>query len=194
MKTFLLVCIGLFFIIGGFMMLNSSDTSFIENWIVVSQTAQEALPKNVPAGVAVTESVPTVATDDYQERSYTTIDLSGQGLSKAPVYIFDKTNTQVLNLSQNNLDGALQAEIRHLQKLYALDLSDNQFTGVPAEIGQLKKLEVLDLSNNALTGLPYELGNLSKLKVLNLTGNAYSTADLEVIKKSLPSVTVIQVD
>ncbi len=123
-----------------------------------------------------------------------TLDLSGQGLTKAPAYIFDKTEIEELNLSDNNLEGALQAEVRHLQNLKVLNLSNNQFTGVPAEVGQLKNLEVLDLSNNQLTGLPHELGNLSNLKVLNLRGNNYLDADLSIIKEKLPDSTVIQVD
>ncbi len=123
-----------------------------------------------------------------------TLDLSGQGLAKAPAYIFDKTEIEELNLSHNNLEGALQAEVRHLQNLKVLNLSNNQFTGVPAEVGQLKNLEVLDLSNNQLTGLPHELGNLSNLKVLNLRGNNYLDADLSIIKEKLPDSTVIQVD
>lgn len=123
-----------------------------------------------------------------------TLSLSGQGLTKAPAYIFDKTELEELNLSNNNIEGALQAEVRHLQNLKVLNLSNNQFTGVPAEVGQLKNLEVLNLSNNQLTGLPQELGNLSNLKVLNLKGNNYSVSDLNTIKESLPDSTVIQVD
>lgn len=121
-----------------------------------------------------------------------TLDLSNQGLKKAPSYIFDRTNIESLDLSSNQLEGALQAEIRHLSNLKVLDLSDNKFTGVPAEVGQLKNLEVLDLSNNLLTGLPYELGNLSKLKLLDISGNKYSEADLNVIRKSLPSFTIVK--
>ena len=120
------------------------------------------------------------------------LNLSGQGLTKAPAYVFGRTDIEELNLSNNSLDGALQAEIRQLQNLKVLNLSNNKFTGVPAEIGQLKNLEVLNLSNNQLTGLPYELGNLSKLKLLDLSGNAYSEADLSKIRASLPSSTVIK--
>ncbi len=120
------------------------------------------------------------------------LDLSGQGLTKVSGDVFKRTELIHLDLSHNNLTGALQAEVRHLQELQFLDLSNNKFTGVPAEVGQLKNLEILNLSNNQLTGLPYELGNLSKLRVLDISGNAYSTADLEVIKKSLPASTQIK--
>lgn len=120
------------------------------------------------------------------------LDLSGQNLTKVPAYVFGRTDVEHLDLSHNVLTGALQAEIRHLQNLKVLDLSNNRFTGVPAEVGQLKNLEILNLSNNQLTGLPYEIGNLKSLRVLDISGNSYSTQDLEVIRKALPSSVQIQ--
>lgn len=120
------------------------------------------------------------------------LNLSGKGLTKVPDYIFKQTEIQEFNLSNNSLGGALQAEIRFLQKLKVLDLSSNKFTGVPAEIGQLNNLEVLNLSNNKITGLPYELGNLSNLKVLDLSGNDYSINDLSIIQNKLPKETIIK--
>ncbi len=134
---------------------------------------------------AVTQS------DEPKINSNAVLDLNGQALRETPSYVFEKTDIQKLILSNNNLGGSLQAEVRHLQNLKVLDLSNNRFTGVPAEIGQLKNLEVLDLSNNQITGLPYELGNLSNLKLLNLRGNNYSQSDLEIIKKTLPVTTEI---
>lgn len=121
-------------------------------------------------------------------------DVSGQGLTKVPSYIFDEISLQELNVSNNLLEGSLPAEVRYLQNLKVLNLSNNQFTGIPAEVGQLTQLEVLDVSNNQLTGLPYELGNLKNLKLLNLRGNAYSELDLRTIQESLPAFTVVQVD
>ncbi len=123
-----------------------------------------------------------------------TLNLSGRGLVETPKYVFEETTVETLNLSNNKLTGSLQAEIRFLQNLKVLDLSNNQFTGVPAEIGQLKLLEELNLSNNRITGLPLELGNLSNLKILNLKGNEYATSDLELIKEKLPATTVIEID
>ncbi len=123
-----------------------------------------------------------------------TLDLSGKGLTEVPSYIFNRTNLVGLDLSNNSLDGALQAEIRFLGNLKFLDLSNNKFTGVPAEIGQLEDLEVLDLSDNLLTGLPNELGNLSNLKLLDVSGNNYSESDLSTIRNGLPSATVIKTE
>src|SRR3989339_814839 len=111
------------------------------------------------------------------------LDLSQQKLNKVPSYVFGMTSLEKLDLSQNDLNGAIAAEIRFLSKLRELDLSDNQMTGLPAEIGQLSQLEVLDLANNKLTGLPYELANLKKLRILDLRGNNYAKQDLDIIKK-----------
>lgn len=119
------------------------------------------------------------------------LDLSNQGLTKIPEYVFSQSGLEEINVSNNNLTGSIQAEIRHLSNLKVLNASNNKMTGVPAEIGQLQELEILDLSNNSLTGLPNELGNLKNLKILNISGNEYSEQDLNKIKEGLPSTTQI---
>lgn len=103
-------------------------------------------------------------------------------------------NTTVLNLSGRGLSGSLKAEVRFLSNLKELNLSNNNFTGLPAEVGRLSKLEVLNLSNNPFTGLPSELGNLKGLKLLDLRGTQYAKQDLDVIKLRLPSSVQILVD
>lgn len=120
------------------------------------------------------------------------VDLSGRGLKKVPEDIFQRADVTSLDLSDNALEGALPAEIRHMRALQVLDVSGNLMTGVPAEIGQLQELRVLDLSDNRLTGLPYELGQLQNLELLDLSGNAYSQIDLSLIEKTLPETTVIR--
>lgn len=150
------------------------------------------------AGVYLIDSEKT-DTNEYQNDSQivtkgVVVDMSNQNLSKVPSSVFNRTEIEELHVSNNGIEGSLQAEVRQLQNLKVLNLSNNLFTGVPAEIGQLKNLEILDLSYNKLTGLPYELGNLSQLKILNLKGNKYSTQDLEIIKQKLPATTVVLVD
>lgn len=153
--------------------------AFIINKNVAKEESKDTVQQNIKEREAYSD-VSTIS-------SSKTIDLSGQNLSKTPDYIFNQTNTEELDLSNNSIDGALQSQIQNLQNLKILNLSNNVFTGVPAEVGQLKNLEILDLSNNRLTGLPYEIGNIKNLKILNLSGNQYSEQDLNIIKKNLPS-------
>lgn len=119
------------------------------------------------------------------------LNLSHKNLTKVDMSVFDKTNLTELNVSYNQLTGALPSQIGKLKNLTVLNASNNQMTGVPAEVGQLNNLEILDLSNNQLTGLPNELANLKKLKTLNLSGNQYSEQDLNIIRNSLPNVNYI---
>jgi Leucine-rich repeat (LRR) protein len=169
--------------------------------IIYNQKTESVLVQNVKTADTVekpnknTSTTPTTV-DSEEKIPYInkekTLDLSGKGLMRVPEYVFSKTDIEKLDLSNNKLDGSVQAEIRHLQNLRVLNLSHNQLTGVPAEVGQLKKLEILDLSNNRLTGLPLEIGNLSNLKVLKISGNEYSEYDLKLIKEKLPASTVIE--
>lgn len=120
------------------------------------------------------------------------LDLSGSGLKSVPSYVFDRTELTELDVSDNELTGALQAEIRHLKDLQVLDASGNGMTGVPAEIGQLSELRDLDLSDNALTGLPLELGNLRNLRRLDLRGNNISKPDLDAIRARLAGTEILE--
>lgn len=117
----------------------------------------------------------------------TVLDLNGRNLDKVPSYVFSESTLEELDVSNNNLTGALPSEIGNLKNLKILKAGNNKMTGVPAEVGHLEKLEILDLSDNQLTGLPYELGDLKNLRILNLSGNNYSEQDLEIIKNKLPS-------
>jgi Leucine-rich repeat (LRR) protein len=92
----------------------------------------------------------------------------------------------VLDLSGRQLTGSLKAEVKQLKELEVLDLSRNDFTGLPAEVGQLTNLRVLNLSYTSLTGLPHELGGLSSLQELDLRGVNYSETDLAIIRQKLP--------
>ena len=120
-----------------------------------------------------------------------TADYSGKGLAKFPKEVLGQTNLVILDISDNNLTGALPAEIRHLTKLEELNASNNKMTGIPAEIGQLSKLKTLNYANNQITGLPLELGNLTQLDVLDLRGNPnVSQYDLSLIRPKLPNTDI----
>jgi|GEM_PF-1288673 len=121
------------------------------------------------------------------EEAGTILDLAGSGLSGVPLVIFDRADLRELDLSGNELDGALPAEVKQLQELRVLSIANNSFTGLPAEVGQLTKLEVLDLSSNPITGLPHELGNLQNLRFLDLRATQYSEYDLGIIRERLPA-------
>lgn len=171
--------------------------------IFITQEKPTAMPTNPNSAVEKNSTIESESVTATQKETKTNapvitsakiLDLSNQSLKKVPIDTFNKIEIQELNVSNNSLEGSLQAEVRNLQNLIVLNLSNNNFTGVPAEIGQLKNLEVLNLSNNNLTGLPNELGNLSNLKVLNLKGNNYSTNDLNIIKQKLSSSVIIETD
>lgn len=119
------------------------------------------------------------------------LDYSNQGLTEFPKDALNDTSVVELNLSGNNLTGALPSEIGKLVKLEILNVSDNPMTGIPAEIGQLSKLRILNYADNQITGLPNELGKLQNLELFDLSGNNPSQQDLNGIKADLPSTTVI---
>jgi Leucine-rich repeat (LRR) protein len=121
-----------------------------------------------------------------------TINLSNRGLSEVPKDILDDPSVKKLDVSGNNLTGALPAEIRMLSNLEILDASDNNLTGIPAEIGQLSKLTSADFSNNDISGLPLEIGNLSNLETLDLRGNPnVSEYDLGLIQPKIPNANIL---
>jgi Leucine-rich repeat (LRR) protein len=181
----LFVIIGLAILGAGLFVAGRSTQPDTQQDISTAEPSQTG-ERDVPLVVTTEESV----SHSFGE----TLDLSNEGLTKVPENTFKRIELESLDVSGNALTGALQAEVRHLRNLISLDLSDNDFTGVPAEIGQLERLEYLDLSNNPITGLPLELGSLSRLKELDLRGTNYSEYDLSIIKQKLPSDVVILVD
>lgn len=85
---------------------------------------------------------------------------------------FPRLNT--LQLSQNNLYGAIPEGIGNLTSLVSLNISFDFLTGpIPRSIGQLERLRVLALQFLLLQGrIPDEIGNLTSLELLQLTHNA----------------------
>ena len=88
------------------------------------------------------------------------------------------TNGRVdsLNLSFNNLRGAIPSALYDLTHLHSLALGENQITGIISEkIGQLKNLQYLLLFGNELTGpIPPEIAELQELRLLALAANEFN--------------------
>jgi Leucine-rich repeat (LRR) protein len=118
--------------------------------------------------------------------------LANSGLETVPQSAFEDDSITTLDISDNNLTGALPAEIRKLSNLEVLDASDNNLTGIPAEIGQLSKLRTADFSNNDISGLPVEIGNLGNLQTLDLRGNPnVSQQDLTQVRAKIPNANIL---
>lgn len=82
-----------------------------------------------------------------------------------------------LNLSANNLSGALAEDFRLLDKLRYCLLNDNQLAdAIPDGVNRLTELEILDLSNNKFTGAIPNMGALTGLRMLDLSENSFTAA------------------
>ena len=95
-----------------------------------------------------------------------------------PAELGDLANLQNLFLDNNQLTGAIPAELGDLANLQNLYLNNNQLTGaIPAELGDLANLQNLFLNNNQLTGaIPAELRDLANLQNLYLSHNQLTGA------------------
>ncbi len=81
-----------------------------------------------------------------------------------------------IDLSSNNLTGAIPDSLFLLPQLSSLDLFNNQLSGkIPNSIGSATNLAYLDLDKNKLAGaIPTEIGNLTKLTTLWLARNQFN--------------------
>ena len=87
-----------------------------------------------------------------------------------PGEIGDLENLEWLSIYSNSLT-SLPVQIGNLDKLVRLQASNNNFSTVPGQIGSLVALEFLALSNNQLTVLPASVANLANLRHLLVSGN-----------------------
>ncbi|MBS3913633.1 MAG: hypothetical protein KG003_03990 [Bacteroidetes bacterium] len=99
------------------------------------------------------------------------------------------TNLESLALPVNSLR-ELPLEMRKLQKLKMVNLSDNPGLSNIDVLVQIPSMEILNLFGCSLTKLPDNIGNLADLKELGLTGNSLSDAEIARIKKALPNCTI----
>jgi hypothetical protein len=105
------------------------------------------------------------------------LNLTANNLSGAiPSSIGNLIAPSKIDFSVNQLSGSIPSAFGNLQSLLTLNLDSNRLTGnIPSTLGALNNVTTLDLSINQLTGsIPSSLGNLSTLRNLNLGNNQLS--------------------
>jgi Leucine-rich repeat (LRR) protein len=86
--------------------------------------------------------------------------------------------TKLDNYEYTDLNEAL----KNPDKVYRLNLSNQQFKEFPAGILKFKNLEYLNLRNDGLATLSPEIGNLKSLRVLDLGGNDFKRLPKDFVK------------
>lgn len=163
-------------------------TNWFENVDLVKFIAADNELEEVPD--AVFPDVDPVDIDpDGDERGpqfggLESLDLHGNMLRTLPLGIRRLHELRLLNLSNNALSIEQIQIITEISSLLDLRLANNQLKGaLPADVGRLHKLEALDLRGNALTALPEELGELKCLKSLDVSENQLTSLPFEVLSQ-----------
>jgi len=98
--------------------------------------------------------------------------------SKLPANLFSAENMMILDLHGNKFHGTIPdvGKKGWSKKLELLALNDNSLIGsIPTTLGKLKELDHLDLADNKLTSeIPTSLESLSNLKYLFLAKNNFT--------------------
>ncbi len=136
---------------------------------LVELPAWEALGWNADTPIAEWSRV-TVGGDPPRIRE---LMLEDSGLTGMPGELRKLQMLEVLDLSANELNGAIPPELGRLAMLKTLALAINYLTGpIPPELGKLAMLKELGLHDNKLTGpIPPELDKLTMLEELALSDN-----------------------
>ncbi|CAL9024160.1 unnamed protein product [Prunus brigantina] len=92
-----------------------------------------------------------------------------------PIWLSNQTRLDLLDLSENRLEGAFPLWLAKLQ-VGILFLSDNKLTGsLPPPLFQTRSLQVLELSRNNFSGkLPEDMGENCAVMILMLSENNFS--------------------
>jgi hypothetical protein len=111
-------------------------------------------------------------------------------VGEIPAQIANLVNLEQLELTINNIQ-QLPVEMKALQKLKLLDLTDNPAVNNIEVVTELKSLEELYLYGCQMTSLPANIGALSNLKKLGLTGNYLNDEEVKRIKSALPNCVIV---
>lgn len=103
------------------------------------------------------------------------LNLSGNAFTGGLYFSVDlvrQAKLVTLDLSKNQLSGAINPLLAELPSLTSLNLASNTFSGsIPPQFGECQSLVALDLSNNALSGPIPTMDFMEALASLRLGGN-----------------------
>ncbi|XP_040247054.1 receptor-like protein EIX2 [Aegilops tauschii subsp. strangulata] len=126
----------------------------------------------------------------------TLLDLSGNNLSGALPSDIGAPTIEILMLFKNSFSGTIPCSLFELQNLQFLDLSENQLNGTLANCLHAPKtsnVTMLNLNNNNLSGrIPSFLQRCKELKFLDLAYNEFSGSLPTWIGSKLPSLAFLR--
>ncbi|KAL2993618.1 hypothetical protein AAZX31_10G122500 [Glycine max] len=118
------------------------------------------------------------------------LDLTNNELDRFPAWLVQLVNLELLDLSENSINGLIPQTIGQLKKLNTLYLDKNNLHGnIPNSLGQLLNLQNLDISLNHLESLISDITWPKQLVYLNLTNNHITGSLPQDIGDRLPNVT-----
>ena len=88
---------------------------------------------------------------------------------------YEQDIVEISTGERNNLVGSVPSELKTLEALRELNLTNNELTAITPDIGKFSKLVNLDLSGNKIVGkIPTSIFTLSSLSVLDFGTNKFS--------------------
>ena len=155
---------------------SASKTSFASSTYLLKSNS---IPDSVFAMQGLQSLIITGMDCDYGDRD------SCWMISEIPASIKNLKELRSLVLTIHGIQ-VLPKEIRYLNKLTLLDLTDNSALRNIDEITQLSNLQNLVLYGCGLSSLPRKMGRLKNLRYLGLNGNPLPESEIRRVKKVLP--------
>uniref|UniRef100_A0A671TBH3 Leucine-rich repeat-containing protein 40 n=1 Tax=Sinocyclocheilus anshuiensis TaxID=1608454 RepID=A0A671TBH3_9TELE len=116
------------------------------------------------------------------------IDLRNNLLISLPMELEGLTKLRSVILSFNRFKSFPEV-LYHISSLETILISNNQVGGIdPVQMKTLNNLSTLDLSNNDIMQVPPELGNCTSLRALMLDGNPFRNPRAAILSKGTDAV------
>ncbi|MBL4703169.1 MAG: leucine-rich repeat domain-containing protein, partial [Flavobacteriales bacterium] len=121
---------------------------------------------------AITFRTVDISKEDYE--NVTKLNLNDTDLSKQQLNLDRFPNLETLSLRNTNLQSIKKSDLKQMQNIKVLDLSDNpliQLASILRNYPANNNLQELKLENCALLFIPMEIQNLRSITSLDLSGN-----------------------